>query len=72
MKVKIVIKNILSLCDINGIDIRMRKKWQNGYNHPWRIRPIYMLNLRTGLAQHITGGMQHWLFDKAVLEDLFE
>lgn len=46
--------------------------WQNGYNHPWRIRPIYMLNLRTGLAQHITGGMQHWLFDKAVLEDLFE
>lgn len=26
MKVKIVIKNILRLCDINGIDIRMRKK----------------------------------------------
>lgn len=44
--------------------------WQNRYNHPWRIRPIYMLNLRTGRAQHVTGGMQHWLFDKAVLEDL--
>ena len=45
--------------------------WQNGYNHPWRIRPIYMLNLRTGRAQHISGGMQHWLFDKAVMDDLF-
>lgn len=44
--------------------------WQNRYNHPWRIRPIYMLNLRTGRAQHISGGMQHWLFDKAVLRDL--
>jgi hypothetical protein len=21
-------------------------------------------------AQHVTGGMQHWLFDKDVLEDL--
>lgn len=46
--------------------------WQNRYNHPWRIRPIYMINMRTGLAQHICGGMQHWLFDKAVMEDLFE
>ena len=45
--------------------------WQNLFNHPWRIRPIYMLNLRTGRAQHITGGMQHWLFDKGVLENLF-
>lgn len=45
--------------------------WQNRYNHPWRIRPIYMINMRTGIAQHITGGMQHWLFDKAVWEDLF-
>jgi uncharacterized protein YraI len=44
--------------------------WQNRYNHPWRIRPIYMLNLRTGRAQHVTGGMQHWLFDKDVMEDL--
>lgn len=31
--------------------------WQNRYNHPWRIRPIYMINMRTGMAQHITGGM---------------
>jgi uncharacterized protein YgiM (DUF1202 family) len=45
--------------------------WQNRYNHPWRIRPVYMLNLRTGRAQHVTGGMQHWLFDKGVLENLF-
>jgi len=44
--------------------------WQNGYNHLWRIRPVYMLNLRTGLAQHVTGGMQHWLFYDAVLKDL--
>ena len=44
--------------------------WQNRYNHPWRIRPIYVLNFRTGRAQHISGGMQHWLFDKAVLDDL--
>ena len=41
------------------------------FDNPWRIRPIYMLNLRTGRAQHITGGMQHWLFDKGVLENLF-
>ena len=46
--------------------------WKNRYNHPWRIRPIYMLNLRTGRAQHVTGGMQHWLFDKAVMENIFE
>lgn len=45
--------------------------WQNRYNHPWRIRPVYVLNFRTGRAQHITGGMQHWLFDKAVMEDIF-
>lgn len=46
--------------------------WQHGYNHPWRIRPIYVLNLSTGLAQHISGGMQHWLFDKTIMKDLFE
>ena len=45
--------------------------WQKRYNHPWRIRPIYMLNLSTGRAQHISGGMQHWLSDKAVMEDIF-
>jgi len=44
--------------------------WQNRYNHPWRIRPIYVLNFRTGRAQHIKGGVQHWLFDKAVLTDI--
>lgn len=45
--------------------------WQNLFNNPWRIRPIYMLNLRTGRAQHVTGGMQHWLFDNGVLKSLF-
>ena len=44
--------------------------WQNRYNHPWRIRPVYLYNVRTGRVQHIRGGMQHWLFDKAVLKDL--
>ena len=44
--------------------------WQNRYNHPWRIRPVYILNMYTGRAQHISGGVQHWLFDRAVLEDL--
>ena len=43
--------------------------WQNRYNHPWRIRPIYILNFNTGRTQHIRGGVQHWLFDKAVLKD---
>ena len=33
--------------------------WQSKYNEPWRIRPIYVLNLRTGLAQHIDGGFRH-------------
>ena len=46
--------------------------WQNRYNHPWRIRPIYVFNVRTSRLQHIEGGMQHWLFDKSVLTDLYE
>ena len=45
--------------------------WQNGYNNPWRIRPVYMFNLEKGIAQHIPGGMQHWLFDKNVLKNIF-
>ena len=44
--------------------------WQNRYNHPWRIRPIYVFNFRTGLAQHIDGGFRHWLFSKSVLKDI--
>ena len=44
--------------------------WQNRYNHPWRIRPVYVFNFRTGRAQHIKGGMRHWLFDKVVIEDI--
>ena len=44
--------------------------WQNRYNHPWRIRPVYVFNFRTGRAQHIKGGMRHWLFDKTVMKDI--
>lgn len=44
--------------------------WQNCYNHPWRIRPIYAFNLRINQAQPIKGGMQHWLFEKEILDDL--
>lgn len=46
--------------------------WQNRYNYPWRIRPVYVFNFRTGLAQHIDGGFRHWLFSKAVLKDIFK
>ena len=38
--------------------------WQNLYNEPWRIRPVYLFNCRTGLAQHIRGGMAHWTVSK--------
>ena len=44
--------------------------WQNRYNHPWRIRPIYVFNLRTGRAQHIESGLRHWLFSQGVIDDI--
>jgi len=46
--------------------------WQNAYNHPWRIRPIYVFNFRTGLAQHIEGGFRHWLYSKIVIKDILK
>ena len=46
--------------------------WQNAYNNPWRIRPIYVFNFDTGLAQHINGGFRHWLFSKMVLRDILK
>lgn len=46
--------------------------WQNAYNNPWRIRPIYVFNFRTGLAQHIDGGFRHWLFSKIVINDILK
>ena len=46
--------------------------WQNAYNYPWRIRPIYVYNFRTGLVQHIDGGFRHWLFSEMVLRDIFK
>lgn len=45
--------------------------WQNRYNYSWRIRPVYVFNFRTSKVQHINGGMRHWLFDKTVVEDIF-
>lgn len=46
--------------------------WQNLYNHPWRIRPIYVYNFNTGRAQHIEGGIRHWLFDETVFLDVIK
>ncbi len=46
--------------------------WQNRYNYPWRIRPIYVFNFRTGLAQHIDRGFRHWLFSKPVIDDILK
>lgn len=44
--------------------------WQNRYNHSWRIRPLYVLNLDDKFMQRIPGGMCHWLFRKMVVQDL--
>lgn len=46
--------------------------WQNAYNNPWRIRPIYVFNFDTGMAQHINGGFRHWLFSEMVLRDILK
>lgn len=44
--------------------------WKNRYNHPWRIRPIFVFNFRTGRAQHIDSGLRHWLFSDVVINDI--
>lgn len=46
--------------------------WQNRYNNPWRIRPMYVFNRRTGLAQHIDGGFRHWLFSEVIVDDILK
>ena len=46
--------------------------WKNRYNHPWRIRPIFVFNFRTGKAQHIESGLRHWLFSKVVIDDIIK
>lgn len=46
--------------------------WQRKYNDLWRIRPIYIYSFKTGTFQHVKGGMQHWLFEKDILDDLKE
>lgn len=45
--------------------------WQNRYNHSWRIRPLYVLDLEGGCIQRIPGGMTHWLFRWIVVKDLY-
>lgn len=45
---------------------------QSKYNYPWRIRPIYVFNFRTGRAQHIECGLRHWLFSDMVLKDVLD
>ena len=42
--------------------------WKNKYNSPWRIRPVYIFNFRTCTAQHIKGGLRHWLYDKSIIK----
>lgn len=37
--------------------------WQNLYNYPWRIRPVYAFNLSTLFPYRIKGGMKHWEID---------
>ena len=44
--------------------------WQNRYNHSWRIRPLYVLNLDEKYMQRVPGGMCHWLFRKMVIKDI--
>lgn len=44
--------------------------WRNRYNYSWRIRPLYVLNLRDKQMQRIPGGMCHWLFRKMVMQDI--
>jgi hypothetical protein len=46
--------------------------WQNRYNHSWRIRPLYVLNIEDECIQRIPGGMAHWLFRAMVLRDLVD
>lgn len=45
--------------------------WSGPYDHPWRIRPLYIYNFRTGLFEHVKGGMQHWIFDNEIIKKIF-
>ncbi len=45
--------------------------WQNRYNYSWRIRPLYVIDSSDRGIVRIGGGMQHWLFNKMVIADLF-
>lgn len=44
--------------------------YQNRYNHSWRIRPLYVLDLKNSFVQRIPGGMTHWLFRDLVIKDI--
>lgn len=45
--------------------------WKNRYNHSWRIRPLYVIDLDDDCIQRIPGGMVHWLFRPMVISDLY-
>jgi len=42
----------------------------NRYNYSWRIRPMYLLNIKGGTLQRVSGGMTHWFFRKMVIKDI--
>lgn len=44
--------------------------YQNRYNHSWRIRPLYVLDIKNQFFQRIPGGMTHWLFRSIVIKDI--
>lgn len=46
--------------------------WDGPYDQPWRIRPLYIYNFRTGIFQHVKGGMRHWLFFDKLFKHFFE
>ncbi len=46
--------------------------WQNRYNSSWRIRPLYVEDLKSKRVYRIPGGMSHWLFRNLVIKDLMK
>ena len=46
--------------------------WQNRYNSSWRIRPLYVEDLKSKRVHRAPGGMAHWLFRGLVIKDLMK
>lgn len=44
--------------------------FQNRYNHSWRIRPLYVLDMQHTIIQRVPEGMTHWLFRSIVIKDI--